>query len=222
MSFKRIIAPTTYSEGEELTKDLGGIGILLASSRNENPNIEDTLLAGTREGVHSDLRTLGLIVDWLDIHLPFVNADRLQRALKLEKDERLLAFWIAIARRHRSDRRFAALSRKFRGNRVHLLLAQSNFLIDRHGEDPRFENTCLIVPNKTLRCRPADILDPKQLTNIHLTYRYRVIMGPSYRADMWAQLEMTPDISAAELARKCYGSFATAWKVIEDRKLLAA
>ena len=53
-------------------------------------------------------------------------------------------------------------------------------------------------------------------------YKYRVIMGPSYRADMWAQTELSPEISASELARSCYGSFATAWKVIQDRKLLAA
>lgn len=222
MSFKRASVPQVFTSGFELTKDLGGIGILLASQRSENQNIEDTLLAASLEGMNGDLRTLGLLVDWVDIHLPFVNADRLQRALKANKDSRVLAFWVSIAQRHKQDRRFAALSRRMRGKRVALMDGQNDFLIARHSEDPRFVSTCLIAPNHTLRHRPGDILTPKQLTEIHLTYRYRVIMGPSYRADMWAQLELTPGVSAAELARKCYGSFATAWKVIEDRKLVAA
>jgi len=38
-------------------------------------------------------------------------------------------------------------------------------------------------------------------------------MGPSYRADMWATLEAEPQLSAAELARRTYGSFASAWHV---------
>lgn len=47
-------------------------------------------------------------------------------------------------------------------------------------------------------------------------------MDPSYRADMWATLELDPTLSASELARQTYGSFATAWQVKHDRELLAA
>jgi hypothetical protein len=39
------------------------------------------------------------------------------------------------------------------------------------------------------------------------------MMGPSYRADMWAALESEPQLAVAELARRTYGSFATAWNV---------
>ena len=53
-----------------------------------------------------------------------------------------------------------------------------------------------------------------------MTYRYRVLIGPSYRADMWATLDREPGLSAAELARRSYGSFATAWKVKQDWALL--
>ena len=47
-------------------------------------------------------------------------------------------------------------------------------------------------------------------------------MGPTYRSDMWAVLEVNPGITAAELARRTYGSFATAWKVKRDWELLHA
>jgi len=47
-------------------------------------------------------------------------------------------------------------------------------------------------------------------------------MGPSHRADMWAALDANPSLSAAELARQTYGSFATAWQVKNDYRLLAA
>jgi hypothetical protein len=43
-----------------------------------------------------------------------------------------------------------------------------------------------------------------------------VIIGPSYRADMWAALETDPELSPTELARQTYGSFATAWQVKRD------
>ena len=35
-------------------------------------------------------------------------------------------------------------------------------------------------------------------------------MGPTYRSDMWAALEINPDLTPAELARQTYGSFPTA------------
>ena len=39
---------------------------------------------------------------------------------------------------------------------------------------------------------------------------------------MWAIIELFPELSAADLARKTYGSFATAWKVKHDWKILNA
>lgn len=222
MSFKRMVAPLAFKTGEQLTKDLIGIGFLLSASGNSNPNIEDSILAAAIEGVAGDFRTLGLLVDWLDIHLPYVNADRLLRVLENEKNDSYLAFWASIAQRHKGDRRFASLTRKFRGKKINIFGTQSDFLIRKKGEDARFEGTCLQVPEGILRHRSSDILSPKDLTSRHVTYRYRVIMGPSYRADMWAAHELNPNISASELARSCYGSFATAWKVIHDRNLIAA
>ena len=49
----------------------------------------------------------------------------------------------------------------------------------------------------------------------------RVMMGPGYRADMWAAIEAEPHLSAAELARLTYGSFATAWNVRRAFAMLA-
>jgi hypothetical protein len=37
-------------------------------------------------------------------------------------------------------------------------------------------------------------------------------MGPTYRADVWVALEAAPHLSVAELARRTYASFATAWQ----------
>jgi len=39
---------------------------------------------------------------------------------------------------------------------------------------------------------------------------------------MWALLDREPSLSASELARKAYGSFATAWHVKHDRALIGA
>jgi hypothetical protein len=38
---------------------------------------------------------------------------------------------------------------------------------------------------------------------------------------MWALLEAEPAITTAELARRTYGSYATAWRVRRDFEVLA-
>lgn len=78
------------------------------------------------------------------------------------------------------------------------------------------------VPANVLRDRDADVLPPEELARRHTTYRFRVLMGPSCRADVWAALEHDASLPAAELARRAYGSFATAWQVKRDRDLLGA
>jgi hypothetical protein len=40
--------------------------------------------------------------------------------------------------------------------------------------------------------------------------------GPSYGADMWVALEEDLTLSVAALAKRTYGSFATAWHVRRD------
>ena len=77
------------------------------------------------------------------------------------------------------------------------------------------------MPTGILRHRPADVLTPVELARIHGPYRRRIMLGPSYRADMWAELDADPSLSAADLARRTYGSFATAWNVKQDWKVLA-
>src|SRR6266851_5327514 len=46
-------------------------------------------------------------------------------------------------------------------------------------------------------------------------------MGPTYRADVWVALEAAPHLSVAELARRTYASFATAWQAKQDFEILA-
>ena len=43
-----------------------------------------------------------------------------------------------------------------------------------------------------------------------------IVSSPTFRADMWAEMEGTPGLKAAEIARRTYGSFATAWQVKRD------
>jgi hypothetical protein len=45
-------------------------------------------------------------------------------------------------------------------------------------------------------------------------------MGPTYRADVWVALEAAPHLSAAEVARRTYASFATAWQAKQDFEIL--
>jgi hypothetical protein len=184
-------------------------------------NIEDTILGASEEGMErDDLRVLGVLVDWLDVHATWLNADRLCRLVLASSSPRTVAFWSAFSWQHRTDRRFSRLLALAPETRCDLLRVGADFQVRRRGEDSRFEGTPLRVPAGVLRHRPADVLSPGELAERHRAYRWRVIMGPSYRADMWAALEAEPVQSAADLARRTYGSFATAWQVKRDMTLL--
>lgn len=222
MGFKRKVLPDSL-EGEALTRAMAGIGMRFAVDAAEDPNIEDTLTAVSVEGmVGDDLRVLSVLVTWLQVHHSWVNADRLIRCVSCEDSDRVRAFWAAIAAFLRKDRRFVRMEALYTGNPVELLKVGNSFQVARKGEDDRFRESPLIVPADTLRERSSDVFSPAELARLHGTYRTRVLMGPSYRADMWAALTKDPTLSAADLARRTYGSFATAWQVKTEFAILAA
>ncbi len=222
MAFRRRVSPAKLAEGVDLTNALVGIGMQLATRpKVTHPNLEDTLLAASIEGLErDDLRVLSILVTWISVHSAWINADRLVRAVTNQSSRRVRAFWASIGRWLEKDRRLARLKALHKGRRIDLLRVGTAFQIKRKGEDPRFRKAPLRVPAGILRDRKKDVLLPSLLAKRHPTYKCRVLMGPSYRADMWAALESDPDLSAADLARKTYGSFATAWQVKRDWEML--
>ena len=138
-----------------------------------------------------------------------------------QESVRVRVLWSALARWRARDRRFARLAQLQTAERLDVLPVGTEHQIRRHGEDPRFAGSVLRVPAKVLRDRAADVDTPADLARRHHAYRCRVMIGPTYRADMWAALEDDPTLSAAGLARKTYGSFATAWHVRRDFAILA-
>ena len=222
MGFRRTIVPARLLTGGELTATLVGIGVNLAAPAARDPNIEDVLLAASVEGLaKDDLRVLSLLTSWLAVHAPRVNADRLTALVREQSSPRVRAFWSAFARWQSKDRRFSRMARAYRGPRIDLLATGTDFHVKRAGEDPRFGGTPLRVPAHVLRDRKGDVLSPAEVARRHGAYRRRVMLGPSYRADMGAELEADPTLSPAELARRTYGSFATAWQVKHDWQVLA-
>ena len=223
MAYKRVIVPDEPLHGDELTASLVGIGMQFAESRAAEPNIEDALLGASVEGMdHDDLRVLSVLVTWLSIHHPWMNADRMVRATRVQSSVRVRCFWAAVGCWLHRDRRLARLVDLYDGSRLPLLRRGNAFQIQRQGEDERFSAGPLQAPAGVLRNRARDVLTPTELAKRHRSYYYRVLMGPSYRADMWAALEGDPALSAAELARLTYGSFASAWQVRHDWDLLVA
>jgi hypothetical protein len=217
MAHRRAMAPAQAASGDALTADLVGIGMLVGGEGSHDPNIEDTLLFASLEGMErGDLRVLAVLVTWFGVHSGRVNADRLTRLVAMAESKRVRAFWSALARWRASDRRFARLAQAYHGARVDLLTTGTDFQVARHGEDPRFAGSKMRVPANVLRDRLADVLAPAELARQHSAYRWRLAIGPTYRADMWAALERQPELPAAALARATYGSFASAWQARRD------
>jgi hypothetical protein len=221
MPFRRIAALPPLIASDVLTSQLVGIGMNFAAPPAHDPNIEDSIVFASIEGMEKqDLRVLAMLVTWFGIHAPWVNADRLTTLAGAQSSARVRAFWSALARWQRKDRRFVRLSAAYKGPRQNVLEVGTEFQLLRHGEDPRFMGSAIRVAANILRDRPADVLSPSLLARRHRVYRFRIMMGPSYRADMWAALESDPTLSTSTLARVTYGSFATAWHVRRDFLLL--
>lgn len=217
MAYRRLASAEKLPEGDALTGAMVGIGMRFAAPATRNPNIEDTLVAASIEGMESDdLRVLSVLVTWIEAHSTWINADRLLRAVEALSTPRTRAFWAAVGHLLSKDRRYARLQKVHRGARVDLLKTGAEFQLRRRGEDERFAKTPLRAPKGILRNRLEDVLEPAALAKVHHGYRWRIVIGPSYRADMWADLESDPSLSATQLARRAYGSFATAWQVKKD------
>jgi hypothetical protein len=223
MSFRRQLAPRMQLEGAALDRAMSGIGMSFAVAPEPYLAIEDVLFFASQLGMEkNDFRVLNVLCKWIDVHSARVNADRLTRLVEsCAVHERTRAFWAAIGQwQRRRDRRFARLA-KLRSERDRIdLFPGTDFQIHRRGEHPWFTGTCLRVAAGTLRDRASDVASPEQLARTHPVYRERVIQGPSYRADMWAALTLEPSLAPAELARRTYGSFASAWDVLRDWKLV--
>ncbi len=221
MAFSRKVRPSVCPSATILTGQMVGIGMNFAARPIRDANIEDTLIFASEIGVlEGDLRVLSILVQWIDTHQAHINVDRLVRIVRDLSEERLLAFWAAVGKWLSKDRRFARLDKLYKGKPIRLLPVGHDFQIKRHGEDPRFAGTSLSVPAGVLRRRAADILSPTLLAQQHAGYRNRVLMGPSWRADVWTVLEVNPKLSAAAAARLAYCAFATAWQVKRDFDLL--
>ena len=223
MAFSRATSPEPTPAPAELTARMVGIGMNFAAKAQTDADIESTLVHASVLGMdEGDLRVLAVLTTWLGVHHTHVNADRLVRLVSAHPSERVRAYWAAVATWLGKDRRLARLVVAYAGPPVELLPTGTEFQVKRRGEDERFTGSRLRVPKGTLRDRQEDVLSPEVLVRRHAGYRNRVLMGPSFRADVWTALEHAPDLSIADVARKASCSFATAWQAAQDYRLLRA
>jgi hypothetical protein len=221
MAFSRSPLPEMTPDADQLTARMAGIGMNFAVKPEPDADIESTLLHASVLGMEEgDFRVLAVLTTWLGIHHPRVNADRLVRLVGAYPSERVRAYWAAVSTWLKKDRRLTRLAVAFKGPPLELLPTGTSFQIQRRGEDPRFIGSKLRVPKGTLRDRKEDVLPPETLIRRHAGYRNRVLMGPSFRADVWTAIEQSPELSIADVARRASCSFATAWQAAQDFRLL--
>lgn len=220
MGYSRTLNPDRLPTGEHLDGMLAGIGCSVAVKPLRHANVEDALLGAVAAGMEEDdYRTLGLAMQWIGEHARLINVDRLSRVVPALDSARIRAAWAGVARWQSSDRRWARLARL--PDSANLLRSGQDFQLRRRGSDPRFAAGGLLAPAGVLRERPGDVMPLAELVRWHRGCYHRVLLGPTYRADMWAAAELDADLGPSDLARLAYGSFATAWQVRRDRALLA-
>ena len=221
-------------KGKSLDSDLKAIGFNLnCKKKSIDPNIETSIISASIEAVNNkDTRIGGLLVDWITAHYLRVNVDRLTKfifSLSNSEYKFVKIFWCANAQRlFAKDQRFKRLSQLHKGRRINLADRFSKnreqkvtkMLIEMKGEDERFKRTCIRVPKGYFSERPHQIFPESVVAKNHLPYRYRVMMGPSYRADLWALQDSDPNISAYALGKKAHCSYRAAYIAKKDYELL--
>ena len=202
--------------GKSLDSDLRAIGFNLSGKKKSiDPNIEASIISASIEAVNNkDNRIGGLLVDWITAHYLRMNVDRLTKFVFSLSDKEykfVKIFWCANAQRlFIKDQRFKRLSELYEGRRIDFAdrfirkgqKKATRMLIEIKGEDKRFKRTCIRVPKGYFSERPQQIFHVSIVAKNHLPYRYRVMMGPSYRADLWALLDSDPNISGLRLGKK--------------------
>ena len=219
---------------KQLDSSLQSIGFNLSCNKKAiDPNIEATLISASIEAMYNkDNRLGGLIVDWITIHFSRINVDRLTKFIShLNNSEYRLVkiFWCANAQRLvAKDQRFKKLSQIYKGKRINLAdycsksKKSTSLLIEIKGEDERFKNTCIRIPRNYFSERPNQIFSGSIIAKNHFPYRYRLMMGPSYRADIWALIKRNPNLSAYALAKKAHCSYRTAYITKKDYDTLTS
>jgi hypothetical protein len=217
MSFKR----QSFAElvtGEELTRDMISIGMLFGGAPGKPANIENTIFSSVFHSLRNqDFRVLAMVTLWLEKHSFILNASRIVKLINRYKDYvPIFRYWVAFSQWHSSDHRFQILRKQISTYDRVGLYSGAKFLAEKNGQDFRFEKTCLIVPDKLLSKKDWLVLDPKNLANFNDDYKWRLIIGPTFRADMWSALVNDSTLPAAKLARLTYGSYATAHRVKKE------
>lgn len=217
MPYRRRDAPIILFSGEALTARLLGIGVRFSTDAVKDPNIEDVLISAAREATfRNDGRLWSALLDWWPVHHACVNADRMVRALHELADARVSALFTGLAQSTDRDGRFRALARLYDGPRLIYLDSEYAYRLKRDGEVKRFEGTVLGVPKTMYIESKRDIFDPKELCAWHSTYRWRVTIGPTFRADLWAACERARPKTVNSLARETYCSVGAARRVLRD------
>ena len=223
-------------KGKSLDSDLRTIGFNINSKKKSiDPNIEASIISASIEAVNNkDNRIGGLLVDWITVHHLRINVDRLTKFIFSLSDieyKFVKIFWCANAQRlFAKDQRFKRLSLLYTGRRINFAdrfvkkgeKKVTKMLIEIKGTDDRFKKTCIRVPKGYFSERPHQVFPVSIIAKNHLPYRYRVMMGSSYRADLWALLDCNPNISAYALGKKTHCSYRTAYMAKKDYELLKA
>jgi len=225
---------TSFKSGQELDNDLYALGFNLSSNHPSiDPPVEETLVAASIDAVVNDnSRIAGLLVDWISIHSERIHVERLYKILSGLADESfpfVKVFWAGNAKRlEASDWRFKKIVSLHSGKRLDYIDRLSKPGVPRmtdsyvkmNGEDDRFKGTCLRVPVNAFSHRPHQIAPAQEIAHVHMGFRYRIMMGVNYRADIWALLRRNPSLSGYRLSKIARCSAPAATKIRNDYLLV--
>lgn len=200
-----------------LEQRLVGIGININSNMAVHPytDIERTLYLAILQ-IPNNLRMLGLILSWVQMHGTRVHVERLNSICGRKKPEwmGLVAKFAMHNKQHRWKKLVSSPEEWVSNGDLQSNLAR----VKLRGEEIWSKGSRYIVPMGSEAIGAKYVLDPEQLAKINHHYRNKLIYGPNLRADIITAFSAGAK-NPYQAHKICHCSYEPAYRVANDLAL---
>ena len=165
-----------------------------------------------------DIKTLKLVLSWLQNYEDLLHLERLKALLKIAP--MTTKAWLGGIAQFGSAKRWAPIIRDLEGIQLKEVEKNefTNLQIKRLGADPNFKKYGIKIPIIDLTGLEKKLLSREHVLENHFWLRLRVLFGANWRADIAWQMYLDPNQTPYQVAKTLGCNAETAyrnWKALE-------
>lgn len=203
------------NSNQDLSGRLQSIGLAVNTKYNyyKYTDIELTIYLALKQ-IQTDKRLLGLLLSWVSLHGEKINIERLA---KISNSKPLP--WLTLIARfglHCKQSRWKTLiDDKPKKTLANGDLKGAKSRIKLKGEEPWAEGSGFLIPKGSESISDKYVLSTKQLAEINLHFKNKLIYGANWRADIITAINAGAQ-NAFQASKLCMCSYEPAHRVYND------